>query len=360
MEYKQTLMWKEINEIPNVLKNIMQENSETMRVLVNTIKEGQATNFVAAARGSSDHAMVFFKYALEINSNYTVGLSAPSVITLYKGKVNYSNSIVIGCSESGMAEDVLEVIKKANEQNAITIGVTNDKESPLAKECKFHLDCSAGKEEGTVATKSFVAQLYLLLWLALELSDKRSYLKSLREVPKGFPALINQIDTLTSKCAEKFSEMDKGFVLSRGLSYPIALQTELLLQETCYMHVKGSAGSDFYHGPMAMVDKDTPVIIFCAKSDGDEELQSMIRADQIRLIERMLLLRAPVLLVTNDCVLKGKFSKCNDALIYFNVIEELSFLAFAVFAQMFALKLACLKGHNPDNPKALDKTTITK
>ncbi len=362
MDYKQTLMWKEINQVPEIFNRILKDNSETMLDLCEAIKKGKATNFVAAARGSSDHALIYFKYLLEINSNYTVGLSAPSVITLYKGKVNYENSIIIGCSESGMAEDVLEVIKKANEQGAITIGVTNDKESPIAKQAKYHLYCSAGKEEGVVATKTFIAQLYLLLWLAMEISDKRAYLKVMRELPKGYKLLFKQIDDLTTKYAEKFKDMTNAFVLSRGLVYPMALQTELLLQQTSYLNAKGSAGSDFYHGPMAMVNKETPVIIYCAKSsdDVDEEMQSIIRADQVRLVEKMLLLKAPVLLVTNDCVLSGKFSKCNDALINFSVPEEHSILAFGLFAQMFALKLACLKGYDPDNPNGIEKITVTK
>ena len=360
MDYKQTLMWKEINQIPGIFDRILKNNSETMSSLCEAIKSGSATNFVAAARGSSDHALVYFKYLLEINSNYTVGLSAPSVVTLYRGKINYKNSIVIGCSESGMAEDVLQVIRKANEQGAITIGVTNNQDSPIANESKFHLYCSAGEEEGVIATKTFIAQLYLLLWLAMELSDKRAYLKTMKELPKGYNLLSKQIDELSTKYAEKFKDITNAFVLSRGLVYPVALQTELLLQQTCYLNAKGSAGSDFYHGPMAMVNKDTPVI-YCAKSSEveDEEFQSIIRADQIRLIEKMLLMKAPVLLVTNDCVLSGKFSKCNDALINFSVPEEHSILAFALFAQMFSLKLACLKGYNPDNPNGIEKTTIT-
>lgn len=294
MDYKQTLMWKEINQVPEIFSRILKNNSETMANLCEAIKSGTATNFVAAARGSSDHALVYFKYLLEINSNYTVGLSAPSVITIYKGKVNYQNSIVIGCSESGMAEDVLQVIRKANEQGAITIGVTNNQESPIAKEAKYHLYCSAGVEEGVIATKTFIAELYLLLWLAMEISDKRAHLKVMKELPKGYKLLSEQIDDLSTKYAEKFKDMTNAFVLSRGLVYPVALQTELLLQQTCYLNAKGSAGSDFYHGPMAMVNKDTPVIIYCAKGSDveDEELQSILRADQIRLIEKMLLMKA--------------------------------------------------------------------
>ena len=180
MKYTDSLMWKEINETPRVFNDIQSANAQTIKDLVEAIKVGKATNFVAAARGTSDHALVFFKYVLEVNSPYTVGLSAPSVVTLYRGKINYSNSIVIGCSQSGCADDVLEIIRKGNEQGSITIAVTNDKASPMAKEAKFHLYCNAGSEESVVSTKTFSAQLYLLLWLASELANDKVNLKLLK------------------------------------------------------------------------------------------------------------------------------------------------------------------------------------
>ena len=361
MNYKDTLMWKEINETPRIFKEIQSENASVMKNLVADVKKGKATNFVAAARGTSDHALVFFKYVLEVNSLYTVGLSAPSVITLYKGKINYANSIVIGCSQSGKAADVLEVIRKGNDQGSITIAVTNDKDSPMAKEAKYHLYCNAGEEKSVAATKTFSAQLYLLLWLALELSADKAKLGLLKTLSLEMRNVIPTIDELTSKYSEKFKDMESGFVLSRGITYPIALEATLKLQETCYIQMKGYAGSDFYHGPMAMVNEKTPVIIYCAKNDGDAEMQSLVRADQIKCVEKMLGLKAPVLLVTNDCVLTGKFSKCNDALITsFNVPEEFAMFAFAVFAQMFACKISCAIGNNPDAPRALNKVTITK
>ena len=124
--------------------------------------------------------------------------------------------------------------------------------------------------------------------------------------------------------------------------------------------MKGYAASEFYHGPMAMVNGETPVIIYCAKNTGDEDMQSIVRADQIKCVEKMLSLGAPVLLVTNDYLLTNKFKKCNDALINFNVPEEFAMFAFAIFAQMFACKVSCGIGNNPDAPRALSKVTITK
>lgn len=360
MKYTDTLMWKEICETPRVFDEIQSANKGVMGALINEIKSGTATNFVAAARGTSDHALIFFKYVLEVNSEYTVGLSAPSVVTMYKGKINYANSIVIGCSQSGEAADVLEIIKKGNEQGAITIAVTNNLDSPIANEAKYHLYCNAGEENSVAATKTFSAQLYILLWLAAELASHKEKLAMLKGLRREIEHVIPQIDALTSKYADKFKDMKDGFILSRGITYPIALEATLKLQETCYIQVKGYAGSDFYHGPMAMVNEDTPVIIYCAQNDEDPEIQNIVRADQIKCIEKMISLNAPVLLVTNDCLLTGRFAKCNDALINFGASEDFMMFAFALFAQMFACKISCGIGNNPDSPRALKKITITK
>jgi len=355
MDYKETLMWKEISETPEVLSKIRSTNEGVMRSLVSAIKNAKATNFVAAARGTSDNALTYFKYILEIMSNYTVGLSAPSVVTLYRGKINYSNSIVIGCSQSGRARDVLEVIEKANSQGAITIAVTNDLESPMAQSAKYHLYCNAGEEKSVTATKTFNAQLYLLLWLALELSDDKEGLMFLRHIDKELALAVPEIDNLTSKYLPKFKDMQTGFILSRGLSYAVALESANKLQETCYIQMKGYSGGDFDHGPVTMVNENTPVIMYCAKNEFDPETQNIIRADQMKTIEKMLSYNAPVLLVTNDFLLKGKFRRSNDALINFNVPEEFAVFAFSVFAQMFACKLSVEKGINPDNPRGLNK-----
>ena len=359
MNYNETLMWKEISETPRVFGEIQGYNAQTMKNLVADMESGSATNFVAAARGTSDHALIYFKYMLEVNSKYTVGLSAPSVITLYKGKINYSNSIVIGCSQSGKAADVLEIIRRGNEQGSITIAITNDPESPMAKEAKYHLYCGAGLERSVAATKTFSAQLFVMLWLASELSGHKEDLLILKNLKQEIEKVIPQIDSLTTKYVAKFKNMKSGFVLSRGMTYAIALEATLKLQETCYIQMKGYAGSDFYHGPMAMVNEETPVIIYCAKNNGDAEMQRLVREDQMKCIEKMLGLGAPVLLVTNDNVLTGK-ARCNDALINFGVPEEVCMFAFALFAQMFACKISCAIGNNPDAPRALNKVTITK
>ena len=109
-----------------------------------------------------------------------------------------------------------------------------------------------------------------------------------------------------------------------------------------------------------MVNGDVPVIIYCAKSDLDPELQSAIRADQIKLIERILELKSKVYLVTNDDILTGKFKRVKEANIDMNTPEEFTVFAFNMFAQMLACKISCLLGYNPDEPKNIEKDIITR
>lgn len=360
MQFNQTLTWKEINETPAVFRGIMQENGEVMAELVKAIKESSATNFISVGRGSSNNALVYFKYLLEVMSNYTVGFSAPSIVTLYKGKTDYSNSIIIGCSSSGLAEDVLEVIKKGNEDNAITIAVTNDRNSPVAKSAKYHLYCAAGEENSYVSTKAFNAETFLLLWLASEISGKKENVNMLKRLSLDLEYVLPQINDYTDEYADLLREKNEGFIIARGLSYPVALEASLLLQETCKVKVSGYAGSEIFHGPVAMVGENTPVMIFCGEFAGDPEIQSIIRADQIKYVQKMLNLKAPVILVTNDAMLTGRFRKCNDVLLNFNLPEAFSVFVFSIFAQMLACKLSCLKGYNPDKIDNLQKTNVTK
>ena len=198
-----------------------------------------------------------------------------------------------------------------------------------------------------------------MLWLAAELSKHREDLLLLGHLKQEIEKVIPVMDALTTKYADTFKDTQSGFVLSRGMTYAIALEASLKLQETCYIQMKGYAGSDFYHGPMAMVNENTPVIIYCAKNNGDSDMQRIVREDQLKCIDKMISLGAPVLLVTNDNVLIGK-KGCKDALINFGVPEEVCMFAFAIFAQMLACKISCAIGNNPDAPRALSKVTITK
>ena len=361
MEYKKTLMWKEISEAGEALENFLSVNTDTINGLTAAVEKKGVKNICLAGRGTSDHALIYFKYIVEILSKYTAGYVAPSVVTMYDGNVDFGGNLVIGCSQSGYAADVIAVIEKAKAQGAVTLAVTNDTQSPLAACADFHLYLNAGKEVSVAATKTFTTQLYAFLILACALGKRGDLIEKYSSLYKRIPAYAKQADELSDVAALKLKDMKDGFSLARGITYSIAFESALKLQETCYIRMRGYAMSDFYHGPMAMVGEGTYLLIYApAFSGSDAALRENHFADQKKCIEKMLSLGADITLITDN----AKFDEYKDnanVYTFAPVGDEFECMfAFALFAQMLACKISCASGNNPDNPKALKKVTITK
>lgn len=362
MDYKSTLMWKEITQTPNVFKAFSGNNAQKIKSAAEEIKAKGIKHIYAVARGTSDHALMFFKYAMEIECGIPVTLGACSVVTLYEGALDLSGSLVIGCSQSGRAADVLEIIKLAKSQGAMTLSITNNEDSPLAAEAAYHLFCSAGEEKSVAATKTFSAQLFALLSLVAAVKNSDKIQSALNGLAEKAAIDIEKIDTAASACAKDYMGMKSGFILSRGITYAIAFEAALKLQETSYIQMKGYATSDFFHGPMAMVSDKTPVLIFAAKYGFDNgALAKNHLDDQIKGIDKMIELGADTAVITDDSRLLEKYKgQAKFYLIPAGQSEYFTMFNFALFAQMLACKISCGIGNNPDSPRALNKVTVTK
>lgn len=344
-----TIMWKEIGEQPEALKRCEEANRSVIRELAQHIREFDPSCVIIAARGTSDHVATYAKYLIEIYCHIPVCLSAPSVMTLYGSPVDMSRCLVIGISQSGMAEDVLEVMQTARKQGAVVVGVTNEPDSRIARNCDYHLYCAAGPEKSVAATKTFTMQLYLMTLLVEALSSHPVVRAGLEKIPQAVESAL----ALESRIEEKsacYRLMNECFVLSRGLLYPLAMETALKIQETCYIRARAYAVSDFQHGPFAMVDRQIPVILLAADEHSDRDIVDMIH----RLKEQSV----DILLITNKQRIldeTGNGFKLPDG------CEGIpGAFACGVIAQMFACSLAVRKGNNPDAPRGLRKVTITR
>ena len=161
----------EICEQPRVLKSLFASNDVKVKAIAEEYEKRGLDGVYFAARGTSDHACVYAQYLFGITAGIPCALGTPSVITKYGAKMKFGTDLVVGVSQSGKAEDVLEVLKQANSQGCLTVAVTNDESSPMAREAKYHLYCAAGKEESIAATKTFTAEMFLLAMLCAELAD---------------------------------------------------------------------------------------------------------------------------------------------------------------------------------------------
>jgi glucosamine--fructose-6-phosphate aminotransferase (isomerizing) len=345
-----TKMLAEILEQPKILAGIEKENEVTLKKLVTELNEREIKHALFAGRGTSDHASIYGQYLFGIYKGVVSALAIPSCITLYDGKLELKDYLVIGVSQSGRAADAMAVLEQGNECGAVTVAITNDKESPMAKCAKYHLYCNANLEESVAATKTFTAQMYLIALLTAYWSNNTLLLANLRKLPTFAEEMLKNCQNDIEKHVERFRFMKEGFVLSRGITYSVALEAALKIQETCYIKMKGYAISDFYHGPLAQLDSDVPVIILAPKGKISEDIKAIS--------EKIEEIGIQPLIVTDDIWL-NKNSE-NAVLLPYTGCEATQTFLFAIFAQRFAEYLSVSKGLNPDSPRLLKKVTITK
>ncbi len=349
-----TIMWKEIMEQPEGLRLCRKANREPIKALAAAFRERNIHNILFAARGTSDHAALYATYLIELVLGIPVSLAAPSVFTIYGRSMKLKNTLVIGLSQSGQAADALAVLQAANEAGALTVAITNEPDSPMAKCAQFHLPCSVGKETSLAATKTFTAQMMVLAMLTAELAGDKGLEEILEKVPDLVDELLKNTDDITA-LANRYHFANGAFILARGLNYAIAREAALKVQETCYVRAMPYATSDFYHGPMAMTERTIPIFVFAPTGPSLENTEEMITL----LRER----DNDVLVLSDSAAIRDKGSvsiaipevDAEDGVLKDAVTPFLN----AVAIQVFACSLSVEKGLNPDVSRHLKKVTIT-
>lgn len=341
---------KEIREQPSVLAGIKNANFEVLTSLVNKIKENNITNVYFAARGTSDHACVYAQYLFGVVLGIQCTLGTPSVFTQYNSNIKFNNTLVIGVSQSGRAEDVNAILESANKQGMITVAITNNPDSLLAKTASYHLYCNAGSENSIAATKTFTSQMYLLSLLCAMWGDNNELIDALDKLPCQVENALDYLPEQIEKVCQSLLEYKEGVVLGRGMAYPIALEGALKILETNKMKMKGYPISDFYHGPVAQLHNND--LAFVLAQSG------VMMNDAIKMIAKLGTINTNTVIITDDENLcKGN---TNNVLIKNTGSEFTMPFIFALAMQIFALKLVLLKGIDPDQSDVIAKITVTK
>jgi glucosamine--fructose-6-phosphate aminotransferase (isomerizing) len=342
-----SLMLQEIAEQPAALeKTILEERSKVER-LGAFLKGRDVDLIVLVARGSSDNAALFGRYLLEITTGIPVSLSAPSVHTIYNAKLKLGRALVIGVSQSGEGEDINLVLENARACGACTVGVTNEAASSMTKVVDETLLMHGGRERSVAATKTFTGQMLLFYMLASALSDKRQA-PAYEAIPQHVALALERQQAIT-ELVERYVFMENCVVVGRGLIYANAYELALKLMETCYVVAERFSSADFLHGPLAMVERHFPVILFAppgAMLQGVKEL-----------LERLKELRADTLVITADEEAGRAASRA--IMMPPEINEFLAPIPYIIPAQLFAALLADAKGLDPDAPRSLSKVTRT-
>jgi glutamine---fructose-6-phosphate transaminase (isomerizing) len=301
------------------------------------------------ARGTSDNAAVYGSYLIQVHAARLATLASPSVATVYRSRVDLSGVLAVALSQSGRTEEIVQTLAWAADCGARTLAVTNQPGSPLAQAAEVAFVTRAGAEHAVPATKTFTTQLAALAVLAVGLGAEVDP-RQLQRAPDQIEAMLDappDVAPLVSELAQ-----DRGVVVcGRGLAYAAALELALKLKETCYLPAMGLSYADLLHGPIAVIDPQTPAILLAARSgptlDGTIALARHVtgagagaRAYAIGGNRRLA-------------------AACSRTLPAPPLPEWLAPLGLIIPGQLLAEALASRLGLDPDHPRGLTKVTQT-
>ncbi|MBR2984701.1 MAG: SIS domain-containing protein, partial [Clostridia bacterium] len=262
-------MQQELFSEPSVIRNALNNNKAVVAQIANTVKSRGISNITIIGRGTSDNAGLCFKYITEILCGIPCGTAHPSVTTMFGAKVNYNNHLVVAVSQSGKSIDTLAVLQEGKATGAVTVAVTNDVASPLAKAADFVLDLSAGEEKSVAATKTYAAELTVLYALAVAISGKKELEAVLEKLPEKVSDIIG-LQLKIRQMAEACTHENNFIVLSRGPMQGVGKEMALKLGECCYSYGHFFSVTDFMHGPLALLEEGSNVVVLAPKGECSE------------------------------------------------------------------------------------------
>jgi glutamine---fructose-6-phosphate transaminase (isomerizing) len=337
-----THMLREIAEIPEATERLLETSGSALAEAGAALAALDPAFLTTVARGSSDHAAAFLKYAVELTAGIPVASLGPSIASIYGARLKLAKSASISISQSGKSPDIVAMANSVRNGGALTIAITNTAGSPLAQVCDHAIDIRAGVERSVAATKTFVASAVAGLAILGHWVGDATLLAALKELPQHFSRAI-ACDWM--EVAGALKDASSLFILGRGPSAAIANEAALKFKETSGMHAEAYSAAEVMHGPMALVGKGFPVLALAAR---DRSEASMIDA------ANQLADKGGAVFVTSQLNTRAKplpFAATGHPL-----TDPLALIvSFYGFIEAFARH----RGLNPDEPRHLRKVTET-
>lgn len=345
-------MSREIREQPEGIRRLLEDSEAVVEDLANDPDVTAARWVMIAARGSSDNAARYGQYLLGWRHRLPVALAIPSLLTVYGTEPDLEDALVVGVSQSGQSPDVVAVLEAARNQGRPAIAVTNDPGSALAAAASHVIELRAGEERAVAATKTYSASLVALALLSAafaEPSDRAATLATLRLLPAAMEeAIDNAFDA--AERFDRYRDVATCVVIGRGLNYGTAFEVALKVKELTGVFAEPYSPADLLHGPIAAVDPGSPAVLVAPREPSESSVRDILPrlhetgVDTIVLAEDAELLRG----ATTPVQLAPAPS------------PWLTPVTAVVPGQVLALRLAELRGLDPDDPAGLTKVTRTR
>ena len=335
---------KEIHEQQNSILKAFRSNKETITKFVNIISDSK--NIFITGSGTSFHSALLAKYLLNKFSNIRTEIVMSSEFDYMLGPLD-EKSVLIAISQSGETADVLHSVKMAKQKHAKILSIVNVSTSSLARISDHFISTNCGPEIGVAATKSFTGQLAILYSIFEKLCankiDINVFINTFNESIKRILSLEEHIETI----AEKIKKSQDIYILGKSLHYPIALEGSLKIKELAYIHAEGIAAGEIKHGPLALIETNTVVIVI---NPYDETF-----TDTLNSVYEMKSRGAKIIGISNQ-------NNVNyDYFIRLPTIDELMYPILEIIPlQILSYYLALKKDANPDYPRNLAKSVTVR
>ncbi len=338
-------MLKEINEEGEVVKKILSLYTKDNKVGdIFNIKKYKSIDIVAC--GSAAFAGYIGKYYIEKYANIRTNVHYASE---YRYQKNFfdKDTLVILISQSGETADTLAAMKLANEHDIDTLSIVNRRDSSIARESKYVIYTPAGIEIAVATTKAYLAQVIILILLAIKNSSmEEEGIRELKLLPNIITKYINDFNY--KEIAKLVSDKKNIFYLGRGIDYYLALEGSLKLKEISYIHSEAFPAGELKHGSISLIDEDFGVIaIVLDKSISDKTISNLKEVSSRG---------AEVIAITN--IDKDDFS--THKILLDNHSEFLTPLTAIIPMQLLAYNTALIKGYDIDKPRNLAKSVTVE
>ncbi len=329
----QTIMEKEAKQAPSVIENQLKSNQALVQSVGEKLRQFDPKMVMIIGRGSSDHAGVFGKYLIEIESGVPTFAAAPSVASVYGKKLKLKQALVIVISQSGRSPDIIAQAEMAKAAGAYCIALVNDETSPLKDIVDDLIPLKAGAEISVAATKSYLSTLSALLQLTAYWTENNELIAALNTLPSALQTIIDSPAQLTSQSIDGVKNM---VILGRGLGYAVTKEMALKLKEVSSIHAEAFSSAEFLHGPVTLVEQGLAILNCEVNDESAPSHQAQIEEMRTRGADLVHL-------------------RQTDA----NVHPRLAPLVVLQRFYLDVAEVAVSRGFNPDEPKGLKKVTKT-
>lgn len=358
-------MMKEIYEQPRIVRDTMrgrlhsETNTVTLGGIVNYEKQLiYADNIIFVACGTSWHASLVGSYLIEYLAKIRVKVEYASEFR-YRHPVITPHDVVIAVSQSGETADTLAAIQLAKESGAVVLGICNVIGSSISRATDAGIYTHAGPEIGVASTKAFTSQVTVMAMLALRLAElkgtlkdeeRKEFIQELDRIPEKIQWTLDH-SGLVKDIAAKYKDVHNMLYLGRLQNYPVALEGALKLKEISYIHAEGYPAAEMKHGPIALIDKDMPVVFIATNHRTYEKVISNIQ--EVKSRDGKI-----IAIISEKDVIARKMA---DYVIEIpETISIYSPLLATIPLQILAYHIAVMRGCNVDQPRNLAKSVTVE